>query len=86
MKLTSKQFLILKPNLIRISIIVDRTEVINIPSQLEETATSFFYVKKDYIPNYRSGQKYKKLYDFYFSSEFDVNFFKIKYPEVIIYE
>lgn len=81
MKLTSSQFLMLENSLFRILTSADRAKAIEISKQLETTVINPFYSKKVYI-----GPRYKKLYGFYFSSDFDVNFFRIKYPEIIIYE
>ena len=84
MRLTSEQFLLLQDSLALVLTNVNIAQAIKISNELEDSRLTPFYAKKVYIPNYGPGRKYKKNYGFYFSSEFDVNFFKIKYPRIII--
>ena len=84
MKMTSEQFLQLEHILVKVLTTCDKALAIKISKDLEKTALSPFYAKKVYSSNFEIRRKYSKLYGFYFSSDFDVNFFKIKYPRIIL--
>lgn len=93
MRMTSEQFLQLESSLKVVHTSLSKADAVMVSKQLMKIVQSPFYSKKTHMRTNDKDKKYlrirgplsyKVVYAFYFSSEFDINFFKIKYPEIIL--